>query len=357
MSDTSNLEIPVIIINWKGIEDTLECMDSVLQLSYPHYKIYLVDNYSNDGSKAILKEQFQSNPKVKLILNQENLGFTKANNEIFDLILSQKNKPKYIALLNNDTVVKPDWLSNLVACAQGSSASIVASKMINYYDRKLMDNAGHRMLNTGEILPIGHGDPTDLYNVSKENMGACAGACLYRVSMLEDIGIFDEYFNTGYEDAELGLRATLAGYKCLFEPTAIVYHKMGNSIGKVFNYKYALTIQKNILYTYFKLMPLSNILISIPFIFIRYFLMSLTYLFFRKWKYLKILKESLQDFFTKDLKAIRQVRQLYISNNLKLSTWKISQKLTFFIIPDIDRFLRIFVKKEKSALDSYGKTN
>lgn len=304
-----------------------------------------------------MSELFGEDARISLIFNEENLGFTKAHNKLFKLILKEKDSPKYIALLNNDTIVEPNWLTELLLCAKESEASMIASKMVNFYDRTKIDNVGHYMLNTGEILPIGHGQSVSSYQTRKENIGACAGGCLYSSDMLKDIGLFDEYFSTGYEDAELGLRATLAGYKCIYEPKAIVYHKMGNSIGKIFDYQYALKVQKNILYTYFKLMPVSNILLSIPSLILRYFLMSVVYLLFRKWKYLKLLKESFQEIFLKDIKNIQQVRKHFISKELKLTTSQISKKMTFFLMPDINRFIRIFIRRENSAIDTYGKTS
>jgi len=245
----------------------------------------------------------------------------------------------------------------LVKCAKENCAGMISSRMINYYNRKIMDNAGHLMLNTGEILPIGHGESISLHNSLKENIGACAGACLYNVEMLQDIGYFDEYFDTGYEDAELGLRATLVGYKCLYEPKAIVYHKMGNSIGKIFDYDYVLKVQKNILYTYFKLMPLVNILLSAPLILFRYISMSLIYLFFGKWYFLKIIWHSLKDLISVDGNKILITRKQFNANRSLLSINQIHKKQIFFLLLDINRFRRIFIRKEQSAFETYGRDN
>ena len=353
MSD-SDVEIPIVIVNWKGIQDTLECMESVLQLTYPFYKVYLVDNHSNDGSVTILKEHFQSNPKVKLIFNQENLGFTKANNEVFNLILRKKKLPEYIALLNNDTAVDANWLSSLIETAKTQEASIVSSKMIDYYERNKMDNAGHLMLNTGEILPIGHGENIDLFNELFENMGACAGACLYSSEMLQRIGVFDEYFNTGYEDAELGVRAVMAGYKCIYDPSAVVYHKMGQSIKKVFNYQYATDIQKKILYTYLKLMPKANLVLNLPFVLVRYFAIIIVQALYRKPIYYKIITDSFKAIFFNQWGNIKKAREVN-RVNIKLSFIDIQKKQTFFLVNNLKRFYHYFIQKKQSAFDTYGK--
>jgi GT2 family glycosyltransferase len=120
-----------------------------------------------------------------------------------------------LVLLNNDTVVAEDWLDQLVSFAERTQADLVSSKMVQYYDRQLMDNAGHYLLPTGEILPIGFGKSIDRYGRSFKNRGPCAGAGLYRWDMLRQIGLFDDYFSTGYEDAELGLRLNSGIEHCI----------------------------------------------------------------------------------------------------------------------------------------------
>lgn len=207
-----NQEIPIIIINWNGMNDTIECVNSVLNSSYTNYKIYLIDNYSSDNSFKSFEKLYQNNPKINIVFNTANLGFTLATNRILVKLLKVDSPPPYVALLNNDTIVESDWLYNLLLKAKTEDAAIVSSKMIDYYDHARMDNAGHYMLNTGEILPIGHGQHPSKFDQEFENWGACAGACLYSSKMLQKIGWFDEYFQTGYEDAEFGVRARLTGH-------------------------------------------------------------------------------------------------------------------------------------------------
>ena len=313
-----------------------------------------MDNLSTDGSPEILKKEYADHPKISLIFNQENIGFTKANNAIFKLVLNQKIPPTYIALLNNDTVVEPDWLNNLVSSAQKNDAAIVSSKMIDFYDRTRMDNAGHLMLNTGEILPIGHNELIEKYDKVFENIGACAGACLYTSSMLEKIGIFDEYFVTGYEDAEFGVRATMSGYKCIFEPSAVVYHKMGQSIKKVFNYRYAVEIQKKVLFTYLKLMPTASLIINLPFVLFRYLAIILVQIIFWRPIYIKIVFQSIKEVLVDDLKKVRIARKNFRQKQ-ELSSLAITKKQTFFLTNNLKRFYHYFIQKKQSAFDAYGK--
>ena len=166
------MTIPIIIVNWKGLQDTIECVNSLLLSSHTDFHIFLIDNFSNDGSIETLQNLFGNHPKITLIENSSNLGFTGAHIEILHQLLDQDYP--YIALLNNDTSVESDWLSNLIRCARETGADMVSSKMIYYFDRTLMDNAGHKILNTGEILPVGHKEPVEKFTKRFENIGPCA---------------------------------------------------------------------------------------------------------------------------------------------------------------------------------------
>ena len=270
-------------------------------------------------------------------------------------LLQAENVAEYIILLNNDTVVEPDWLSKLIESAKQNQADIVSSKMIDYYERHKMDNAGHLMLNTAEVIPVGHGASVQDFTETIENLGACAGAGLYSSKMLKELGIFDEHFSTGYEDAEIGIRAMVLGYKCIFEPKAIVYHKMGRSVKKIFNYDYSLSIQKHILYSYFKLMPIGVILITIPSFLFKYFSMLMIDLIFWRPKYLKIMFQSLKETFVDDFRIIRKARRDFMDNHSPVSSIEILKKQTFFLLFDIRRFYKYFIQNKHSAFDTYGK--
>lgn len=349
--------VPIIILNWNGIEDTIECLDSVFKLTYSNYQVYLVDNNSTDGSQEKLLELYQNHPKVKLIFNDKNLGFTKGNNRVLREILNHEEVPEYVVLLNNDTEVDEKWLTCLIQSAIENKVDMLSSKMIDYYDRDKMDNAGHLMLNTGEVIPIGHGLNIDGYNVGRENLGACAGAALYSSKMLQEIGIFDEHFSTGYEDAELGIRASLLGFKCYFEPKAIVYHKMGRSVKKIFNYDYSLSIQKHILYSYLKLMPLPVILIAIPSFAFKYASMFVIDVAFWRPKYLKIMYQSIKETLIDDYVIIQKARKKIYKNRNTISSLSFMKKQTFFLFFDINRFYKYFIKNRPSAFDTYGKVH
>ena len=348
------MNIPIIILNWNGWIDTHECLEALLQQSIQNFVVYLVDNGSEDGSQENLKKFYGKNPKIKLILNRENLGFTKGNNLILSTYILPNPTYQYAILLNNDAVPTSTWLENLIQSAKKNDAAMVSSKMVDYYEPDKMDNAGHMMLNTGEILPIGHGELISQYDRGFENMDPCAGAGLYTTKMLKDIGIFDEHFNTGYEDAELGIRAVVSGYKCWYEPKAVVYHKMGQSIKKIFNYDYSLMIQRHILYSYFKLTPTKGIILTIPSFIFKYATMFfINTLFWRK-RFLKIMFESIGGT-VKNFKRIQAARKAFYKDRQTIGTLGLFKKQTFFLIFDIKRFYKYFILRKRSALDVYGK--
>jgi len=258
-----------------------------------------------------------------------------------------------VVLLNNDTTVDQDWLINFIDTAHQMNADMVSAKLLNYFDHSVIDNLGHQMLNTGEIIPIAHKQPGRAYQDSFYNFGCCAGAALYSVHMLQELGTFDPFFSTGYEDAELGARAVVAGYKSAYAPGTMVFHKGGQSVQKVFSEEYALMIQSAIWYTYFKLMPLGVILLSMPFVLLKISILSLINLVSGRWHYLKIQWRSLAETFIDNRETILKKRKKYFQSAEPLSTWQVLKKQRFFLWYDIQRFYRIFIKRNKSALDQY----
>lgn len=339
--------LKIFTLNYNNFLDTKSCIDSLLQCKAS--KIILIDNNSDEACKESLKKYFQNLDKVKLIFNSTNLGFTKAHNQVISKILDKK---EYVFLLNNDTEVAKDLIAVLQERKNSTNPDMLSCRMINYFNRNLMDNAGHKMLSSGEIIPIGHGESIRKYDQGFENIGACAGAALYSTKMLKDIGLFDEYFITGYEDAELGLRAFIAGYKCEYEPKAIVYHKMGQSIKKIFNYDYTLKIQTNIFYTYLKLVHWQVILVNfLPWL-LRFLLITIIDVVFWRPKYLKVQYHALYIILFHDWKRVMKARRE--SKRLRrIHWWKLLMKQEFFLKRDIKNFYKFIIKGEKSYFEKY----
>ncbi len=348
-----NALIPIVVLNWNGLEDTMECIVSLLEMDEQNFKIYLIDNASEKEEVAALKAAYLNHEKITLILNSSNKGFCKAHIDWYHDYKQQLEAP-YICLLNNDTVVEKSWLKEMVKLADQSDAGMISSKMIYYYDRTKLDNVGHKMLNTGEIIPIGHAESVDSYTSSIENIGACAGAALYRISMIEDIGFFDDYFSTGYEDAEFGYRSFALAYKSLLAPNAIVYHKMGKSIKKIFNLDYSIMIQKSIWYTYLKVTPTFVLLLNLPFIIFKLILIILIDIVFIRFSFLKTILKSIKKTWNDKTLILKQRRIFQSKYGHRIRSRAIMKKQIFFLFFDIKRFYNIILLRKPSSLDQYG---
>jgi len=345
------LAIPVIILNWNGSIDTIQSVSSIKQQSINNYHIFLIDNNSETSDIENLRKKIPINDQITFIQNELNLGFARAHNRIFKKILSETDA-EFIALLNNDAFAKPDWLEKLLNCAQKYNAGMVSSKMLFHERPHLINNLGHKFLNTGEILPIAWEQPANSHNEVTENAGASGGACLYSTKMLKEIGLFDEYFVTGYEDAELGLRAMLAGYKLMYEPKAIVTHRVGASINKVRDYKYALKLQLDLLYTYFKLMPTGTIIANMPFVLIRTIILFLLFSLWGRFSYFKIFFHGWYTLLSRDRKHLLSNRKAF-KKHRKLSWFQIARKQEFFLLDNIKRFNTYFLKGKKTIFEQF----
>ena len=266
--------IPVIVLNWNGVDDTCRCLQHLLASEGVAVRAIVIDNGSDQPSEfETLKARFGDDPRVELRANRLNLGFARGMNQALQALMDERERASndapssqldYVALLNNDAFVEPQWLAALVHRAKISGAGAVASCMLRDDEPSVLDNAGHVFLNTGEVLPRGSRAPADAYSKSAEVRGVCAGACLLKLDMLKAIGLFDPFYGTGYEDAELGLRAMLAGWRQVYEPKAKVRHKIGASIDQIRDLDYAVGLQTNIHYAYFKLMPKTVMLANGP---------------------------------------------------------------------------------------------
>jgi len=217
--------VTVVIPNWNGKHLLKTCLDSLRGQSYSNHTIIVVDNGSTDGSVEYLAELY---PEVEVACFAENRGFSVAVNEGV-----KRATGDYIALLNNDTEVDPRWLEELVgALERHPEVGFCASKMLNFYRRNILDTAGDGFSRYGLAFKRGsrRADGPE-YNSEEYVFGACGGASIYRRKLFEEVGLFDEDFFAYLEDVDLSFRAQLKGFRCLYVPTAIVYHMVGGTSG------------------------------------------------------------------------------------------------------------------------------
>lgn len=218
--------VSIIIVNWNGKDYLDDCLFSVFKQTYPKYNVILVDNGSTDGSVEFAKGKY---PYVNIIELDKNYGFAKANNIGTEEALKDENV-RYIALLNNDTKVDRNWLSELVKVAESDkSVGICASKILIMDNPSIIDSTGYTF-SFGRVVDRGHGEKDEgQYDSKLDVVGACGASVLYKREMLAETGLFDEDFFAYYEDAELSWRAYRNGWKARYVPTSIVYHKGGGT--------------------------------------------------------------------------------------------------------------------------------
>jgi GT2 family glycosyltransferase len=202
-------------------------MDSLRRQSYPHYEVIVVDNGSTDGSLALLERGY---PEVRALALGENRGFAGACNAGM-----RAASGDFVALLNNDTEVDPQWLAEVVAAFERHpEAGLIASKMLLFDRRDTFHTAGDFYRADG--IPGNRGvweRDEGQYDREEAVFSACGGSAAYRRTMLEEVGLLDEDFFYSCEDMDLAWRAQLAGWRCIYAPRAVVYHKLSATGGGV----------------------------------------------------------------------------------------------------------------------------
>jgi GT2 family glycosyltransferase len=229
MQEKKRENLTVVIPNWNGKDFLAPCLDSLLRQSVPCPPIIVVDNGSTDDSRAFLQKHY---PRVQIVALPENLGFSAAINAGIS-----HADTAWIFLLNNDTQLHPRCLETMnERCFRQNEYDMFALKMMSYHDRTMIDGAGDSVLRGGVGYRLGTGeyDKTP-YAMRREVFGACAGAGLYRRSLFNKIGTFDEDFFAYLEDVDFNIRAKRAGVKCCYIPDAVVYHIGSATSGSTIN--------------------------------------------------------------------------------------------------------------------------
>ncbi len=215
----------VVIPNWNTRAFLGPCLESLRRQTFRDFETLVVDSASTDGSVGFVEERF---PEVRVLALPENRGFSGAVNAGIEASAAD-----LVVLLNNDTEQDPGWLEALVRAAERlPEAGLFASKLVDFGDRRLLDGAGDALRKSGLPYRLGHGERDRGQFGSEEFVfGACAAAALYRRSVFEEVGLFDEDFFAYCEDGDLSFRAQLTGHRCLYVPDSVVYHVGSVSTG------------------------------------------------------------------------------------------------------------------------------
>lgn len=294
-------KISVIIPNWNGKKYLKTCLDSLKNQSFKNFEIILVDNGSRDESIEFVKSCY---PEIQIISLWENTGFSKAVNTGI-----KKAKGEYILLLNNDTEADPNLLKNLnSALKKYHDYYFYACKILCFDKRDTIDSAGDGLYINGIAYRKGHHQKDKLeFNEIKEVFGACGAAALYRKKLFSKIGFFDEDFFAFYEDVDINFRAQLAGFRCLYIPSAIVYH-IGHGTLKVENLFVQRLSLRNRFFVLIKNAPLK--------LFLRYFR---EIIWFHLWWIIKDLVKILAKYkYNEEVKFRFRVRNEILKNFWRL---------------------------------------
>jgi GT2 family glycosyltransferase len=259
---TAESELPpvaIALVNWNGWRDTLGCVESLERLRYPDPSIILCDNASTDESVERVAVWAQGRgwsarivphdmdgaertalaagePRLLIARSARNRGFAGGTNIAIRYALASERQYKYVWVLNTDTTVAPESLSNAVRALEAhANAGSAQSLLVWARQPALLDSAGMRLLRRGGAMDIRHHHPlADLEPLlagreAVEIFGCCAAAALYRVDVLRRVGLFDESLFQTHEDVDLACRLREHGYTAVLVPASIVHHLGGVS--------------------------------------------------------------------------------------------------------------------------------
>ncbi|MFX1396072.1 MAG: glycosyltransferase family 2 protein [Promethearchaeota archaeon] len=217
--------VSLIITNYNGLKHIKGCLDSIYNLNYNNIEVIFVDDCSTDKSIDYVKTNYKD---IKIIQNKKNLGFSGSNS-----LAATYANGKYLGFLNIDIVLDQNWLTELVKVAELSPEyGFVVGKHYYYHDKLLINFAGSCTDKYMSSRHIGR-DRRDnkIYNTKNVTFYACFAAVLMRKSVYNKIGLFEPLYYIYSEDLDVSWRTWLAGYKVIYVPTSIMYHKEGQIMG------------------------------------------------------------------------------------------------------------------------------
>lgn len=231
----------ISILNWNGLDDTVECLDSIFRMDYPNYVVVVVDNASSDGSPSIIREKY---PQVVLIVNKKNHGFAGGNNITLRYAIDQG--ADYVWLLNNDAIVEINTLSALVEVTEKDPSIGLGSPIIKDYNNRLKTQFRGSYIDWKryEIIEP-HNNSGEIARNYQSGRDVClwGTALLIKQSVIKRIGYLDEKYFAYMEDFDYSIRALKAGFRNILYPCARIFHKndpYSNKIKSPYFYYYQI---------------------------------------------------------------------------------------------------------------------
>ena len=263
-------KVAIILLNYNGLKDTSECLESLKKINFENFEIIVVDNDSKNNEADILENNFKN--FAKIIKSKENTGFAEGNN--IGIRYALNNNHEYILILNNDTIVQPDFLKNIVLTSLESKADMVSPKIYDYYHKDKIDRLGQTYTKSGLCY-----DRKD----NKYKLFSLSACCaLYSSKLLNSIVDHDNYYDPDFfmyaEDFDLGFRTILMGYKAAISDQAIIFHKGSASAGKKSDFSLHY-LHRNSMWVVLKNLPSKLLLRYIVWIIAMQFIIVLYYIF------------------------------------------------------------------------------
>ncbi len=255
----NNKHVVIVILNWNGWEDTIECLESVYQINYPKYDVILIDNDSKDNSIKMIKKycegklevhtnffsknkinkpikiiedhdelNLKNSTKLFLIRNNKNKGFSGGNNIGINFALEKLN-PEYILLLNNDTVVDENFLCNLVKTAESNKNTGIVGPKICYYDHP------HETWSSDCKISWLTGNLSNQNSKKVNKADWVSGCCIIlKRELIKKIGLLDSELFFGWEDVDYCIRSKKVGFDVYYNPKSLIWHKISKSRKKLY---------------------------------------------------------------------------------------------------------------------------
>lgn len=219
-------KIVIILLNWNGKKDTLECLFSLEKVNTPHFTTIVVDNGSTDDSVVEIRKAF---PNVPILETGMNLGFAEGNNRGIEWAL--RHKAEWILLLNNDTVVDPEFLNAYLRAAKKKpKGKILGGKILSYNKPNLIDHLGGYWAPKEAQFYSPYCNQPDKPDFEMEEVDYVCGASLFmHRSVPETIGLLEPNFFLFWEESDFCIRAKKNGFEVWTVPEAIIWHKVSSS--------------------------------------------------------------------------------------------------------------------------------
>jgi GT2 family glycosyltransferase len=309
--------VSIVVLNWNTSDETIECLRSLEKQTYKNFEVLLIDQGSRTNEKRKIREflEKEKNLRIRFIQNKKNVGFCEGNN-----IGIRKASGEIVVFLNNDTIAKKDWLENLLPCFQDDKVGAVGSKIL-FYDGKennRVQYVGGRLTFYG--MPISEGTGTldrESYNKQKETFWAMGASFAVRKKIFDELGeLFPKEYFIYFEEVDLCWRIKNLGYKVIFCPNSVVYHKGSIAIKKAgLTAKQNRLTTRNKLLTFWRNLPTAQAFLVTPIIIGYDFLRAVKHLLHADLDFLFGLILGIVDFF----KTYRNVKKPKLGSLSQLS--------------------------------------